>query len=86
MNATTFELRDAMDAHDAEGMAAQFAPNHRSEQPARPNRSFGGHAQVAADRTSPYRAVSDLVSEVVAEIADGAAIEETARQLGEAAR
>jgi hypothetical protein len=42
MNDTIARLRDAMNAHDLDAMAALFAPDYRSEQPLHPNRGFGG--------------------------------------------
>ena len=71
MNATISKLRDALNAHDAEGLAAQFAPNYRSEQPAHPNRGYGGKDTMAALWGELFGAVPDLTSEVVAEVADG---------------
>lgn len=38
MNATLERLRDALNAHDPEAIAALFAPDYRSEQPVHPNR------------------------------------------------
>jgi ketosteroid isomerase-like protein len=72
MNATISKLRDAMNAHDAKRMAALFAPDYRSEQPAHPNRGFGGHAQVQANWTEMFRGVPDLTVEVVSEVTVGA--------------
>lgn len=47
MNPTVTKLRDLMNGHDATALAALFSPDYRSEQPAHPNRGFGGHAQGA---------------------------------------
>ncbi|MCU1616026.1 MAG: hypothetical protein JWO98_3566 [Frankiales bacterium] len=44
MNPTIGRLAEAVNRHDPEGMAAQMAPDYRSEQPAHPNRGFGGTA------------------------------------------
>ena len=71
MNATISKLREVMNAHDAERMAALFAPDYRSEQPAHPNRGFGGHAQVEANWTEMFRGVPDLTVEVVSEVTVG---------------
>ena len=72
MNATISKLREVMNAHDAQGMAALFAPEYHSEQPAHPNRSFDGHMQVEANWREMFRAIPDLTAEVVSEITVGA--------------
>ena len=72
MNATMEKLRDRMNAHDAAGMAALFAPDYRSEQPAHPSRGFGGHAQVEANWSQMFRGVPDMTVEIVAEVTVGA--------------
>jgi ketosteroid isomerase-like protein len=71
MNATISKLRDIMNAHDAKGLAALFAPDYRSEQPAHPNRGFGGHDQVEANWTEMFRGVPDLTAEVFSEVTVG---------------
>jgi len=72
VNATIRRLRDRMNAHDAQGMAALFAPDYRSEQPAHPNRGFGGHEQVATNWSAMFSGVPDLTAEVVSEVTVGA--------------
>ena len=72
MNATMEKVRDRQNAHDAEGMAALFSPDYRSEQPAHPRRGFGGHAQVAINWNQMFRGVPDLRVELVAGTTDGA--------------
>ena len=52
-------------------MAALFAPDYRSEQPAHPNRGFGGAEQVAANWSQMFEGVPDLTTEVVAHTTDG---------------
>ena len=71
MHETIARLRDAMNAHDAEGMAALFAPDYRSEQPAHPNRGFGGRDQVAANWTKMFAGIPDMRVDVVAQTTDG---------------
>jgi ketosteroid isomerase-like protein len=71
VNPTIERLRDAMNRHDAEGMAALMAPDYRSDQPAHPNRHFVGNQQVAANWTRMFRGVPDLAVEVVAEATEG---------------
>jgi hypothetical protein len=71
MNATIGKLCDRMNAHDAEGMAALFAPDYRSEQPAHPNRGFSGHDQVAANWNGMFSGIPDLTAQVVSEVTVG---------------
>lgn len=71
MNATIRKLCDRMNAHDADGMAALFAPDYRSEQPAHPNRGFSGHEQVAANWNGMFSGIPDLTAEVVSEVTMG---------------
>lgn len=58
-------LIDAMNRHDPAAIAAAFAPGYRSEQPAHPNRGFGGRAQVQANWTSVFEGVPDFAAELV---------------------
>ena len=71
MHDTIARLRDAVNGHDADGMAALFASDYRSEQPAHPNRGFGGHDQVAANWSRMFAGVPDMTAEVIADAADG---------------
>ncbi len=72
MNPTIAKLRDLANGHDAAALSALFAEDYRSQQPAHPNRSFVGQAQVAANWSSMFRGVPDLTAQVVAETTDGA--------------
>ena len=72
MNATISKLLDAMNAHDAAGMATLFSPDYRSEQPAHPNRGYGGKDTLTEIWDELFRAVPDFTSEVTAAVADGA--------------
>jgi ketosteroid isomerase-like protein len=71
MNETISRLRDAMNRHDAEAMAALFAANYRSEQPLHPQRGFGGKQELAADWSRRFDEVPDLEGGVVKESTDG---------------
>jgi ketosteroid isomerase-like protein len=64
-------LRDAQNAHDAEGMAALFADDYASSQPVHPGRIFVGSAQVLKNWTAAFQAVPDLFSELVSSTVDG---------------
>jgi ketosteroid isomerase-like protein len=74
VNATISKLNDALNAHDATRMAEQFAPDYRSEQPAHPNRGYGGRDTMADLWDQLFQAVPDIESEVVASVADGATV------------
>lgn len=71
MNRTIVRLAEALNRHDPDGMAALMAADYRSEQPAHPNRSFGGNDQVAANWREMFRGVPDMAAEVVAETTEG---------------
>jgi ketosteroid isomerase-like protein len=71
MNTTLARLADAVNRHDPDAMAALFAPDYRSEQPAHPERGFGGADQVAANWRQMFAGVPDLTAEMVAEASDG---------------
>jgi ketosteroid isomerase-like protein len=72
VNQTIAKLRDLMNGHDAAALSALFSPDYRSQQPAHPNRGFGGHAQVATNWGNMFRGVPDLRAQVLAETTDGA--------------
>ena len=67
MHPTIARLAEAMNRHDAEGMADCMAPDYRSEQPVHPNRAFTGNRQVAANWTGMFAGVPDMAITVVAE-------------------
>jgi len=69
--AVVWRLFDALNRHDARGMAECFAPDYRSEQPAHPARGFGGRDQVAANWATYFREVPDLRGEVLASATAG---------------
>ena len=71
MNDTITRLRDAMNRHDADAMAALFAPDYRSEQPLHPRRGFGGRDQVAVNWRGMFEGVPNLEVGVVKETTAG---------------
>jgi len=71
MHPTITRLAEAMNRHDVAAMTALFAPDYRSEQPAHPNRGFGGADQVAANWSAMFAGVPDLQVECLAETTDG---------------
>jgi ketosteroid isomerase-like protein len=72
MHATIARLRDVLNAHDADAMVTLFADDYRSEQPAHPNRGFGGSGQVHANWSQMFAGIPDLRAEVRADTDDGA--------------
>jgi predicted SnoaL-like aldol condensation-catalyzing enzyme len=74
MNATISNLLDAMNAHDAERMAAWFTPDYRSEQPAHPNRGYAGRDTMATIWGELYEAVPDMVCELVSTADSGSTV------------
>jgi predicted SnoaL-like aldol condensation-catalyzing enzyme len=64
-------LQQALNEHDLAGFVACFAPEYRSEQPAHPNRGFGGREQVEKNWAALFSAVPDFHAELVATAADG---------------
>ena len=71
MHPTIGRLEEAMNRHDVETMTALFADDYRSEQPAHPDRGFGGSDQVAANWTAMFAGVPDMRVECRAELNDG---------------
>jgi ketosteroid isomerase-like protein len=71
MHPTIARLAEAMSRHDVAAMTALMAPDYRSEQPAHPNRGFGGADQVAANWSAMLAGVPDMQVECLAETTDG---------------
>jgi hypothetical protein len=71
MHPTITRLADVMNRHDADEMATLFSPDYRSEQPAHPNRGFGGAAQVQANWSQLFAAVPDMRIECLDATLDG---------------
>ena len=65
------QLRDAVNAHDAQRLATLFAEDYRSAQPMHPSRGFGGSAQVLENCLFVFNFLSDFTSELVAVSVDG---------------
>lgn len=65
-------LVSVLNAHDPARMAALFAPDYRSAQPAHPARGFGGREQVEANWTAVFAGVPDFSADLVDSCTDGA--------------
>jgi ketosteroid isomerase-like protein len=61
----------AMNAHDAEGMAALFHEDYHSEQPAHPGRTFVGRRQMHANWAAMFAGIPDFRTELIRSVDDG---------------
>lgn len=64
-------LHQAMNQHDLGAFLACFAADYRSEQPAHPNRGFGGRKQVEKNWTALFAGIPDFHAELLATAAEG---------------
>jgi ketosteroid isomerase-like protein len=71
MTAFLDSLLRALNSHDAQQMAALFAEDYRSSQPAHPGREFEGRPQVLENWTAVFDGVPDLSARLVADARDG---------------
>ena len=74
MNATIANLLDAMKARDAERMAALFAPDYHSQQPAHPGREYTGRDTLASIWGELFGAVPDMECELLASVDQGSSV------------
>lgn len=58
-------LHQAMNQHDLEAFLVCFHPDYRSEQPAHPNRGFGGRDQVEKNWTAIFEGIPDFHAELL---------------------
>ena len=65
------KLQRAMNDHDLEGFVANFHDDYRSEQPAHPERAFGGRAQVQENWTAMFGEMPDFRAELIRSSVDG---------------
>lgn len=63
--ATVERLREAINAHDIEGMVNCFDSDVRSEQPAHPARSFQGSQNIRQNWTMIFAGVPDFGAEIL---------------------
>ena len=64
-------LHRAMNDHDLEGFLANFHADYNSEQPAHPERAFGGRARVQENWASMFRELPDFRAELARSVVDG---------------
>ncbi|MGH2705898.1 MAG: nuclear transport factor 2 family protein [Actinomycetota bacterium] len=62
-------LAAAISAHDIEAFVGSFHPDYRSEQPAHPDRAFGGQEQVRANWSAIFAGVPDVRGELIRGVA-----------------
>jgi ketosteroid isomerase-like protein len=65
------QLQNAMNRHDLEAFLACFDSNYRSEQPAHPNRGFGGREQVQKNWTALFDSIPDFHADLLATSTQG---------------
>lgn len=64
-------LRDAINAHDLDALAACFAPDYASEFPAHPDRVFRGTEQMRKNWAQIFGGVPDIRAALLGCVADG---------------
>ena len=64
-------MREALNRHDLEAFLGCFDPNYRSEQPAHPNRGFGGKEQVRKNWSAMFDSFPDFEAQLLRHTADG---------------
>jgi predicted SnoaL-like aldol condensation-catalyzing enzyme len=67
-------MRKALNRHDLEALLGCFDPNYRSEQPAHPNRGFGGKEQVRKNWSAMFESFPDFQAQLIRHTADGAIV------------
>ena len=71
MPAVIERLCEAINQHDPDAMVECFDPGYRSEQPAHPNRGFGGKEQVHKNWSGMFESFPDLEVEVLRQSTEG---------------
>jgi ketosteroid isomerase-like protein len=64
-------LRDAVNRHDLQALLECIDEDYRSEQPAHPNRGFGGKEQVCKNWSSIFESFPDFRAELLRYASDG---------------
>src|SRR5215210_7652858 len=64
-------LEAALNAHDVDAMLACMAEDYSSEQPAHPDRAFGGREQVRENWSAVFAGVADFRSQLIRSSQDG---------------
>ena len=74
MPAVLGHLHSAMNQHDLEAMLQCFHPDYRSEQPAHPNRGFGGKEQVRKNWSAIFESFPDFEADLLRHTVDGGTV------------
>ena len=64
-------LTEAQNSHHAERFPSWFTDYYQSDQPAHPDRTFSGRAQVLEDWSSVFAGVPDFQAELLASCREG---------------
>ena len=64
-------LHRAMNEHDVAAFVANLHDDYRSEQPAHPDRAFGGREQVGENWTTMFAEIPDFAAELISSAVDG---------------
>src|SRR5919112_4501490 len=64
-------MAEALNRHDLHAFLGCFGPNYRSEQPAHPNRGFGGKEQVRKNWSGMFESFPDFEAELLRHGSDG---------------
>lgn len=64
-------LRQAVDDHDLDAIAACFSPDFQNDTPAHPSRGFSGREQVRANWARIFGGVPDIAARVTRSALDG---------------
>ena len=65
------QLRDSQNRRDVDAMLECFDPGYQSEQPAHPNRGFGGKEQVGKNWLAMFESFPDFEAELLRHSSDG---------------
>lgn len=63
-------IRQAINGHNVDALAACFDPNYQSEFPVHPERAFRGHSQMRTNWTQMFNAVPDITAAVLRWVVD----------------
>jgi hypothetical protein len=64
-------LREALNGRDVDAMLECFDPDYKSEQPAHPNRGFGGKEQVRKNWSGMFESYPDFEAKLLRHSSDG---------------
>src|SRR5215208_5208648 len=68
------QLRDSQNRRDVNVMSECFDPGYQGEQPAHPNRGFGGKEQVGKNLSTMFESFPDFEAELLRHSSDGSVV------------